>query len=306
MGDARARFLSTGAGAAQTLAVSVIVPTIGRNELLGRCLRSVAATAPGPQEVLVVDQSGADGVRRLVQGIDRALVVRSQGRGIALAMNAGLAEARNELVLVTHDDCTVDPDWISTAWELAVAEPRALFTGRVLPAGDRKRVPSVRTDPRAKAWRGTHTIGVLYPNNMAFSRSMAFRLGGFDERLTKAAEDNDFCYRWLRAGHSIRYEPELVVHHHDWRSAREMRRLRLGYGRAQGEFYAKLLRQRDRNVLGWFRSDVADLGRMLAGRLLRRRGGPRDTGLGYLAGLPIGIASGWRRFGPDSDAGGRQ
>ena len=75
----------------------------------------------------------------------------------------------------------------------------------------------------------------MFPNNMVLRRSSVLAFGGFDERFGpgEAAEDNEFSYRWLRAGHSIRYEPALVVWHHDWRDPDELRRLYVAYARGQ-------------------------------------------------------------------------
>ena len=75
---------------------------------------------------------------------------------------------------------------------------------------------------RRRDYTGSITSGVLFPANMVFSRDALSEFGGFDERagLMLAAEDNDLCYRWLVDGRSLRYEPELVVWHHDWRSRR--------------------------------------------------------------------------------------
>jgi hypothetical protein len=36
-------------------------------------------------------------------------------RDRSLAVNLGMREARHELVAVTDDDCTVDPNWIERA-----------------------------------------------------------------------------------------------------------------------------------------------------------------------------------------------
>jgi GT2 family glycosyltransferase len=41
--------------------------------------------------------------------------------------------------------------------------------------------------------------------------------------FTVAAEDNDFRYRWLTSGRKVRYEPEMVVWHSDWRTPEELR-----------------------------------------------------------------------------------
>ena len=66
-------------------------------------------------------------------------------------------------------------------------------------AADPRTVPSTKDDPAPRELTGELLPGLLYPANMAVSRTLALELGGFDERI-EAAEDNDFCYRWLRAG----------------------------------------------------------------------------------------------------------
>ena len=80
---------------------------------------------------------------------------------------------------------------------------------------------------------------------MVLPRAAVLELGGFDERFgpEEAAEDNEFCYRWLKAGRRLRYEPALVVEHHDWRSPDELERLYVRYARGEGFFYAKHLRR---------------------------------------------------------------
>ena len=65
------------------------------------------------------------------------------------------------------------------------------------------------------------------------------RLGGFDEHFVSAAEDCDLCYRWLRAGRSLRYEPGMVVWHDDWRDDAQLDRLHTYYQYWLAFFYAK-------------------------------------------------------------------
>jgi GT2 family glycosyltransferase len=164
----------------------VVVPTVGRLDLLERCLRSVLACDPPADDVVVVDQSGASEVAALVAQLDGAVRrVPDEGRGTARAMNVGLAAARHDTVLVTHDDCTVEPDWVGTGAALAAAHPGAILTGRVLPPDDATYVPSTKTDPEPHDYTGTVTSGLLYPANMVASRSALQEIGGFDERAPR-------------------------------------------------------------------------------------------------------------------------
>lgn len=280
----------------EALPVSVVVPTIGRRTLLRQCLGSILACDAPADEVLVVDQSRGTDVAELVEGLGHVRVRRvpCDGTGTARAMNVGLSSARHDTVLVTHDDCTVAPDWVELATRHARAHPDGIVTGRVLPAGDARYVPSTKTDPEPRDFTGMLTTGVLYPANMVVNRRCIEGIGGFDERRSLlVAEDNDLCYRWLADGRTFRYEPDLVVWHHDWRTPSELVRTHIAYARAQGGFYAKHLHAGDRRVLRLLRWDLRHgLRRVVKGTL---HGTPRwqDPYREMVFSLLAGLAAGW-------------
>ena len=289
------------------LAVSVVVPTLGRAEQLRACLESLAGCTPRAAEVLIVDQSGDASVRDLVAAfasIDARLVACA-GRGVSKGRNLGLREARHEVVLVTDDDCTVAPDWVAKGWELIAAEDDGIVTGRVLPVGDPSAVPSWKEDERPHDFTGQVHAGALFPNNMALRRSVVLAAGGFDEHFgpAEAAEDNEFCYRWLKAGRGLRYEPALVVWHHDWRPPAQLDQLYVAYARGQGFLYAKYLRQGDLTMLRYIARDLYWALRGLASGLVKGRERWTDPRRGILRGLPGGLWHGWRVYGkePSSD-----
>ncbi len=284
---------------------SVLVRTIGRVELLRECLDSLTRCRPRAQEVVVVDQSGGGAVEELVkefQGIG-ARHVPSEERGRGLALNAGLRSASFDVVLVTDDDCTVGSDWVGLAVRHMVAEPHGIVTGRVLAGGDSDAVPSTIADSAPRDWTGKIHFGALYTGNMACDRNDALAIGGFDEHIKPVAEDNDFCYRWLRAGRTLRYEPELVVWHHEWRSRQDLENWYVEYAKSQGMFYAKHLRRGDLRMLPWIAYDLFAGMRGTAARLLLRRPRWSDAAQGILTGLPRGLAEGWRVFGSVPGAG---
>jgi len=289
--------------------VSVVVPTVGRLDLLERCLRSVLACGPPADDVVVVDQSGGSEVAALVAQLDGAVRrVPDEGRGTARAMNVGLAAARHDTVLVTHDDCTVEPDWVGTGAALAAAQPGAILTGRVLPPDDATYVPSTKTDPEPHDYTGTVTSGVLYPANMVASRSALQEIGGFDERPgLLVAEDNDLCYRWLVDGRPFRYEPDLVVWHHDWRTPAQLVRTHVAYARAQGAFYAKHLHAGDRRVLPMLRWDLRHGLRSTVVGIAQRRPRWQDPYREMVWSLLRGLVVGWfeaRRLDASAPASG--
>ena len=283
--------------------VTVVVPTVGRVEPLTRCLESLAACAPRPAEVVVSDQSHSAEIAALVTSFASvgARVVRSEGRGVSRARNDGLRAAQHEIVLITDDDCTVEPDWVALgAAVVSTAEPQRIVTGRVLHVGDPRGLTDAVEDLEPRDYTGTPTTGVLFPNNVALVRSAVLGAeGGFDERFgpDEAAEDNEFCYRWLKAGHRIVYDPRLVVFHHHWREPAELERLHVRYARGEGFLYAKHLRRGDLRMLRFVARDLSWGLRGLLVGVVRRRPRWTDYRRGILRGLPGGFRDGWRTFG---------
>jgi GT2 family glycosyltransferase len=278
--------------------VSVVVPTLGRPRLLDGLLASLAACDPAPAEVLVIDQSADQASREPVAryGALGVRLVSCDGSGAARARNVGFRQSSCEVVLCTDDDCTVAPDWVGRAAALMQAWPDGIVTGRVIPAGDAGRVPSTKVGRVSQEYTGLRVFDVLYSGNMAAPRSRVLALGGFDERLSPA-DDNDLCYRWLQAGHALRYEPDLVVWHHDWRTSHALERLAVEYARGQGAFYGKHVRRGDIRLLAFAGRDLAFGLRGTAAGWARRRRDGFDWRRGVLRGLPAGFVYGLRRAG---------
>lgn len=276
---------------------SLLIPTIGRPQLLRALLESVRHGDTWPSEVVVVDQSGTGETRAVVEDFTdlRARTVSAERRGVAHARNVSMREAAYDRFLGVDDDCTVASDWVRLSYAYLDADPTAIITGRVPQAGEASAKIWSRDDRELRDYTGTINCAALYPANMAADRRGILEIGGFDERLP-AAEDNDLTYRWLRAGRRLVYHPDLVVWHHTWRTHEELNTLYVGYGRAQGAFYAKHLRRGDLRMLRFIVSDVAHaVGGLLASVV---RGGPRWTywRRGILKGLAGGLAEGWRTF----------
>jgi GT2 family glycosyltransferase len=267
-------------------------------------LEAVTACRPTAAEIIVVDQSRGRMVAALVEELasDWVRLVPSEGRGAARCRNDGLREAAHDIVLGVDDDCAVGRDWVAVGHHLAGLRPGAIVTGRVLPVGDPRAVPSTIDEPTPRELTSERWGAFLYSNNMVMPRDAVLELGGFDERFgpTEIAEDNEFCYRWLKAGKRLFYEPDLVVHHHDWRAPDELERLYVGYARGEGFFYAKHLREGDLRMLVFLGRMVGAGARGLLSAAFKRREAWTDSRRGILRGLPRGFVDGWRVFGRNS------
>jgi GT2 family glycosyltransferase len=276
-------------------AATVVLPTIGRPELIRSCLESLARCEPRADEILVVDSSDDSAVADVVAAFAEsgARRIHCGMTGLGKAFNLGLREAKHEVVLLTNDDCTVEPSWVERGFGHLSESDDAIVTGRVRPHGDADAVPSTIDDPVRREYVGIPAF-VLYTQCMSLRRSALLEFGGFDDRIQPSAEDNDLSYRWLRAGRRIRYEPDFIVWHHDWRTREELERLYVNYGIGQGMVYAKHLRRGDLRMTRYLLWALYAILRGLAARLVHGRPTHPDPRLGMLRGLPLGLARGWR------------
>src|SRR5712691_696604 len=100
--------------------ISLILCTHNRCESLARGLNSAAAlTLPDsvPWEVLVVDNNSNDQTRKVVeefchQNPGRFRYLFEPQPGLSYARNAGIREARGDIIAFMDDDVIVEPTWL--------------------------------------------------------------------------------------------------------------------------------------------------------------------------------------------------
>lgn len=236
--------------------------------MLIETVKSILSGSVVPSELVIVDQSDVSNKALGNLTSKRACDLRylwTKSIGLSCANNVGIAAARHDLLIFTHDDVLVTPTWLeSLLGSLVCAGPRAIITGRVLPLPGKEKgyfAPSTKIDELPETYEGRIGRDVLYPMSMAMYRSAIDYVGKFDERLGPgtcfpAAEDNDFGYRILEAGFRIIYNPEAALYHRAWRTKSEYLPLRWAYGRGQGAYYAKHLSLRDRYMLSRMSVDI--------------------------------------------------
>ncbi len=194
--------------------ISVVIPTCRRPELLARCLRAVLRQTldPSAYEVVVVDDGHDDETQAAVQAMQPALgmpVLRylrpGQGRGPAVARNAGWRAARGALVAFTDDDTIAHPRWLEEG-ERALAH-RVAVCGCVV-------VPTLQEPPTDHELMTRGLASAEFVTANAFVRRDALeRVGGFDERFKRAwREDSDLQFRLAQLGVVTRVDVATVVH----------------------------------------------------------------------------------------------
>ena len=242
--------------------ISALVCTRNRGRLVTDTVSSILENTHPNFELIVVDQSQNDETEQALKSLrpdPRLKYLRSPTIGKGNALNAGMSQARGDIIAITDDDCVVPPPWLEVFAEIFRSYPAVAvsFCGVQAAEHDTKagiipdfvceRDRMLTTAHNARDVRG---LGA----GMAVRRSMVEDMGGFDPMLGPGSrfpdcDDRDVAMRALIAQHHV-YETSAVTVTHfgfrSWQQARELaRRNFLGIGAA----YSKFLRCGRRDLM---------------------------------------------------------
>ena len=199
--------------------VSVILPTLDERGYITDCLDSLLTQDyPAIDEILVVDGGSTDGTRGLVERRGPAVrLVDNPGVTAASAMNIGLAEARNEIIVRADAHTLYAPDYVTRCVEALEHSGADVVGGPMRPVGTTafgRAVAAVTSSPagigpgRFHYAEEAQDVDTVYLG--AYQRDIVAEAGGYDaEGIQWAAEDQELNFRLRRAGRRIRLDPAI-------------------------------------------------------------------------------------------------
>ena len=118
------------------LPISVIIPTMNRPESLDRTLQYMAKANNVPQQIVVVDQSQHEDIRKKNEGIldkyktiESRVYIYQQIPSLTKARNKGLSKADNEVIILSDDDVDVPADMFTNVVRLMQDKKVAMIAG---------------------------------------------------------------------------------------------------------------------------------------------------------------------------------
>ena len=197
-----------------TATVSVVVPALNEEAVIGSTLKHLASLDPQPLEVIVAVGDSSDGTASIAQSLG-AVVVSNGARGRSRQMNAGALRANGDVLIFLHADTQLPTDAVNVARRQLCAGKR---TQRTVLGGF---VSLITVPERDKTYwfLSTHNVAktfytvlafrpksfilglrCLFGDQAMFCRRRDFEyVGGFDENLP-IMEDADLCVRMHTAG----------------------------------------------------------------------------------------------------------
>lgn len=203
--------------------VSIIIPSHNRPKCLQQCLAAITELdyARDKFEVIVVDDGSSTQLDPIVDLFSAKInlhLLKQEHAGPARARNRGVKQAKGEFLVFTDDDCRPTPGWLATLMNFLAIKPDSMIGGEILNA-----LPGNSFSSASQALvsylyfyynKNSKEAHFFTANNIALSKKCFLAVGGFDQEWgIAAAEDREFCDRWLLSGYQMTYAPEAVIYH---------------------------------------------------------------------------------------------
>jgi GT2 family glycosyltransferase len=211
-------------------AVSVLIPSHQRREVLRNALLSLAEQSASPEsyEVVVSLDGSTDGSEAMIDALAVPYSLRAvsgPARGRAAACNSALEHARGEILIILDDDMQVSTGFIERHRSHHPPGSRLCVLGAVPIELDGSSPHAARyaRDKFAAHLEALATPGHefsardFYSGNASLRTEVMRGLGGFSESFTVYGnEDVDLSLRLREAGVELRYDAEaLAVQEYD-------------------------------------------------------------------------------------------
>lgn len=206
---------------------SIIIPWFNTAGLVNKNLPAVLAAAKNSEndiiEVIVVDDGSKDkSVDEIKKNFPEIKLIRHKiNRGFPAAVNTGVRAAKGQLICLLNSDVIPERNFLKNV--LSDFENRRIFAVSLNEKGQYGWARGyfeggfIKHEPGGKSDISHRTFWVSGGSGV-FRRETWITLGGMDEKLYSPYywEDLDICYRAMKRGYELLWEPmALVGHEHE-------------------------------------------------------------------------------------------
>lgn len=209
------------------LSVSVLIPTVGRDQELIQTLESLEAQSRRPDEIIVIDQNDLSklDLRSKLSKFKNLKHITNIPTGVVPNYNRALREAKTDIVIFVDDDVMASKNLILAHVDAYKDDSVGCVAGRIF---DRVKQTDVAyhseiarfdslTSQVTAHFNQNRDEEVDFPQgcNMSFRRKLLLDIGGFDERFLGNGYffEVDVGLRVKQAGMKVVFEPRAELIH---------------------------------------------------------------------------------------------
>ncbi|WAT16722.1 glycosyltransferase [Aurantiacibacter sp. MUD11] len=187
--------------------LSIVIPMLNEAAALPSLIERVAKLDPAPLEVVVVDGGSEDESVALAEVAGWRVISAERGRGSQV--NAGVAAAKGEQVVVLHADTVPPHDMVAVIADTLADEKIALAGFTPIIRGPEKTRWVTTAHNWAKTWYAPliarphlffRGVRLLFGDHAMFFRRAQFLESGGCTQDAKVMEEADLCVRLARYG----------------------------------------------------------------------------------------------------------
>jgi GT2 family glycosyltransferase len=219
-------------------AISVLICTYNRHEMLAKCLHALVDCTDEPPDQVVVVNGGDERTDEVVKSFQgkrgiEVILIKTINKNLATSRNIGIPYCDADIVAMTDDDAEVFPDWVTRMKDAHRRHPEAgavggAIVGAMSDASLVSRLSDQVTFPSPVAEEYVRTLPGV---NISYKKEVVEALGPQDVALFRG-EDVDFNWRTLRLGYKILFDPQIKVLHYHRPTVTRFLRQHYMYGRA--------------------------------------------------------------------------
>ena len=209
--------------------INIIIVTYNAKNLLKKCVSSIRRFTHSPYLITVVDNGSSDGTFSFLKKQGDVNIIRNRRNlGFSRAMNQGIKNTHNRLIVCLDDDVTVTENWLDSLESYIENSNVGIVGCKIIFPDGKIHAAEYSIKPRMVVGKGELDFGqkeyvrevdALIGPCWLMKREVIKKIGYFDERFYPCQhEDLDFCIRARLAGYKIIYNGKgKIVHHNIYR-----------------------------------------------------------------------------------------
>lgn len=200
-----------------SLKVSIVIPGYNCSKTIQETIQACLEQNYPKElmEIIFVDDGSVDNTRELVNKFPVRYFYQSNS-GPAKARNRGWREAKGEIIFFTDSDCIPEKNWINAIIRNFNSRDIGGVGGSYGIKNDRSSLARcIHSEILFRHRRMPREVKALGSYNLAIPKRILEEINGFNEAYkTSSGEDNDLCYRLLKRGFKLIFEPQAIVYHY--------------------------------------------------------------------------------------------